>query len=55
MKPKKQLQVKYFFVDYEQSGRQKRIADAFDVIFDEIEEDMERTNDKNEYEQFRTA
>ena len=37
MKPKKQLQVKYLFVNCEQSDRQKRLDDAFDVIFDEIE------------------
>ena len=35
----------------EQSERQKRLDDAYDVIFDEIEiEDMERINNKNEYE-----
>lgn len=37
--------------DYDQSERQKRLDDAFDVIFDEIEvENIERINSKNEYE-----
>lgn len=51
----KKLQVKYSFVDYEQSERQKRLDDAYDVIFDELDaEDLERINNKNEYEQPRT-
>jgi hypothetical protein len=52
MKSKKQLSVKYSYVDCEQSERQKRLEDAYDVIFDEIDiEDLECINNKNEYEQ----
>ena len=51
MKPKKQLRIKYSFVDYEQAERQKRLDDAYDVIFDELDaEDLERLDKKNEYE-----
>lgn len=51
MKSKKTIQIKYSFVDYEQTERQKRLDDAFDAVFDEIEiEDAERINNKNEYE-----
>ena len=50
MKPKKQLRIKYSFVDYEQSERQKRLDDAYDVIFDELDaEDLERLDKKDEY------
>ncbi len=52
LKVRKLLSVKYAFVDYEQLDRQKRLDDAFDVIFDEIEiDDTERINNKYEYEQ----
>ena len=52
MKAKKQLQVKYSYVDCEQSERQRRLDDAFDVIFDQIEMDaVEDFSNKNEYEQ----
>lgn len=48
---KKPLRVEYRFVDHEQLDRQKRLDDAFDVIFDEIElDDTERINNKNKYE-----
>ncbi|HUD18940.1 MAG TPA: hypothetical protein VMR81_00655 [Patescibacteria group bacterium] len=50
MKPKKQLRIKYSFVDYEQAERQKRLDDAYDVIFDELDaEDLERLDKKDEY------
>ena len=50
MKHNKKFQVKYSFVDYEHAERQKRLDDAYDVIFDEIDaEDLERTNNKNQY------
>lgn len=51
MKHKNKLLVEYMLSDYDQSERQKRLDDAFDVIFDEIEvENIERINSKNEYE-----
>lgn len=51
IKPKKELQIKYLFVDCEQLDRQKRLDDAFDLIFDEVEnDDIERINKKDEYE-----
>ncbi len=51
MKPKKKLQVRYSFADHEQKERQKRIDDAFESIFEELElKEIERINDKNEYE-----
>lgn len=37
MKPKKQLHVEYMFVDYEQLERQKRVNDAYDVIFEDMD------------------
>ena len=48
MKTRKQLQVKYIFVDYEQKDWQKRLDDAFDILFDEIEIDNERV-EKTDY------
>lgn len=51
MKSKNQLQVKYSFVDYEQADCQKRLDDAFDLIFDEIEiENLERIDMNHDYE-----
>lgn len=51
MKTKKPLSVEYRFVDYELLARQKRLDDAFDLIFDEIElKDSDRINNQNEYE-----
>ena len=51
MKSKRKLIVKYSFVDCEQSERQKRLDDAYDVIFDELDaEDLERLDKKDEYE-----
>lgn len=48
---KKPLRVEYRFVDHEQLDRQKRLDDAFDVIFDEIvAEYLERINNKNKYD-----
>lgn len=48
---KKQLRIKYKFTDYEQAELQKRLDDAFDVLFDEVEiDDIERIDGKNEYE-----
>ena len=45
MKSKKKYQIKYTFVDYEQAERQKRLDDAFNVIFEELElENIERIN-----------
>ena len=55
MKIKKPLSVEYSFVNYEQLARQKRLDDAFDEMFDEIEyEDSERINNHNEYENRQT-
>lgn len=44
IKSKKKLQVKYLFVDCEQSERRKRLDDAFDYIFNQIEEDENHEN-----------
>ena len=52
MKPKKQLSVKYSFVDYEQVERQNKLDDIFDFIFDELDIlDTERIDKKDEYGQ----
>lgn len=54
MKCKKDLKINYRFIDYEQLECQKRLDDAFDVLLYEIEiEDLERINNKNDYEQHR--
>lgn len=54
MNNKKKLRVKYSFVDYEIPESQKKIDDAFDEIFDEVEtEDIDRLNN-NEYEHYTT-
>lgn len=51
MNSKKKLNIKYTFVDYEQMERQKRLDDAFDMLFDEIEaDDLEHTNSKDKYD-----
>lgn len=51
MKPKRQLQIKYTFIDNEQMQHQEKLDNAYDAIFDDIEiADIERINNKVEYE-----
>ncbi len=51
MRAKKKLSIKYSFVDYKQLERQKKLDDAYDVIFDELDaEDLERLDKKDEYD-----
>lgn len=51
MRRNKKLLVKYRIVECTEMDRQKRLDDAFNVIFEEIEsDDIERTNSKGEYE-----
>jgi len=50
MKSEKQLSVKYSFLECEQEERQKRLDDAFDVVFDEFNLsvcDLNKENTKN--------
>jgi hypothetical protein len=51
MKPKKKLQITYSTVDYEQKEHQKKLDDAFESIFEDIEMvDLERINNRYEFE-----
>lgn len=51
MKRKKELMFKYSVVNSEQTERQIKLDDAFDVVFDELDIlDTEHIDNKDEYE-----
>lgn len=47
---KQTYEISYIYTDFEKTERQKRIDDAFDFLFDEMESEIERNDIVNEYE-----